>query len=81
MSSVSNSNKQDSNKESVSYLILCSDYAESNNIENVDYDSYLIFHGNHSAKEILDKVKDHWDPEIEPENLFIVPFKKSDALS
>jgi hypothetical protein len=58
---------------------LYSDYAESNNIENVDYDSYLIFHGEHNAKEILDKVRDNWNTEIEPGNLFIVPFKKSDV--
>ena len=71
------SNKQNTNKESVSYLVLYALQSKSNtDIENLDYDSYLITEAN-NPKEILEYVKNNWNEDIEPEHLYILPFKKS----
>ena len=62
MSSVSNSNKQNTNKESVSYLILYTDYKEGNtDTKNLDYDHYLILNEVKNAKDILSQVRDNWN--------------------
>ncbi len=71
VSSVSNSNKQDSNKESVSYLV----FGTSEN-GNLDTDYYMVINKPMSLAEIVDKVYDEWD-DYEIEKLRILPMKMS----
>lgn len=71
VSSVSNSNKQDSNKESVSYLVFGT-YENS----NLDNECYMVINKPMTLAEIVDKVHDEWDS-YEIDKVRILPFKMS----
>lgn len=73
MSRVSTSDKQDTNQESVSYLVLYSYNEEGNNL---DYDSYIITDKT-NVKEIIEVVLNDWNNDIEIEHLRIIPFYRS----
>lgn len=73
VSSVSNSNKQDSNKESVSYLVFF-----SNDDGNLDESSYLICP---TKENIFIQAQNDWDIDLEDlDKLRILPFKTSQFL-
>ena len=71
MPSVSNSNKQDTDKEGVSYLVFGT-YENG----NLDGEIYMVINKPMTLAEIVDKVHDEWDG-YEPEKLRILPFKMS----
>ena len=73
MSSVSNSNKTDTNKESLSYLVL---YSYDTDTVNLDNDSYIIC-DSQDIKEIITQVREDWNSDINIEKLIILPFYKS----
>ncbi len=69
---MSNSSKSNTNQESVSYLIL---YSFDANSEDFDYDSYLIV--DTKPEDIPKVVKETWDESIPVENIRVIPFYKS----
>ena len=71
VSSVSNSNKQNTNKESVSYLVF-STYEN----DSLDTESYIVIDKPMTLAEIVDKIHDQWAG-YELEKLRILPFKMS----
>jgi len=70
---VSNSNKPDTNKESLSYLVL---YSYDTDTVNLDNDSYIIC-DSQDIKEIITQVREDWNSDINIERLIILPFYKS----
>ena len=71
VSSVSNSDKQDTNKESVSYLVFGT-YENG----NLDSECYMVINKPMTLAEIVDKVHGEWDG-YELEKLRILPIKMS----
>ena len=69
--SVSNSNKQDSNKESVSYLVF-----GTNSDGTLDGECFIVIDKPMPLAEIVNKVQGEWDG-YELEKLRILPIKMS----
>jgi len=71
---VSNSNKTDTNKESLSYLVLYS--YDTDTVNYLDNDSYIIC-DSQDIKEIITQVRENWNSDINIEKLIILPFYRS----
>lgn len=71
VSSVSNSNKQDSNKESVSYLVF---YCNDANQKHLDGETYLVCN---SLEEIPKQLNSEWDRTVDDEEILVLPFYNS----
>lgn len=70
---MSDSNKTDTNKESLSYLVL---YSYSTDEFSFDNDSYIIS-DSQKIEDIVKLVQTEWDSDIEINHLAVIPFYRS----